>query len=367
MRILFIGDYSNLHATLASELKRLGHHVDVLSDRCGYMNTHSDIYLNRKPGIMGGFKYLYDLFSLLPRLKDYDAVQLINSNFLKLRPGKIKYFFNRIKEQNKAVYLTLAGNDYYFCKACYDAKLFKFSEFKIGEEFTEFHKSDPNHLYGWISYANRDWSEFLYENIDGAMAVLPEYDMAARPILGDKVTFTNLPIDFESIPDPIYNESFPVKIFLGMRSGMEIQKGTKKLLSLAKEIEKEMPERVVVEKVSDLPLTDYLDRMNRSHIVLDQLYAISPAMNALYAMALGKVTGTGAQPEYYKYIGNPEIKPVFSLSPYDEDIKERLIHLIENPKKIVELGKQGRDLVKAHNAAPIVASRFLSVYNKNYL
>lgn len=362
MRILFIGDYSNLHATLATEMKRMGHHVDVLSDRCGYMNTHTDIYLKREPGFMGGVKYLYGLFSLLPQLKDYDAVQLINSNFFSLRPGKIKYFFQRLKEQNKAIYLTLAGNDYYFCKACYDAKIFRFSEFKLGNDFTEFHKSNPGHLFQWISYANRKWSEYLYENIDGAMAVLPEYDMAARPILGDRVTFTNLPIDLAGIPEPVFNEPDPVKIFLGMRSGMEIQKGTKKLLSLAKDIEKDMPGKVVVEKVSDLPLSTYLDRMNDSHIVLDQLYAFSPAMNALYAMALGKVAGTGAQPEYYEAIGNPEVKPIFSLSPYDTDIRERLIHLVENPDLIREAGLQGRELVQTHNASPIVASRFLSAY-----
>lgn len=360
MKILFIGDYSNVHATLARQLNRMGHEAHVMSDRCGYMGTHSDIYIKRQPGKFGGVKYLYNLFEILPKLKDYDAVQLINANFLSLRPGKIKYFFNRIKEQNNSIFLTLAGNDYFFCKSCLDDKLFRFSEFRVNGEFTEFHKSDPEHLYGWTSHSNRKWSEYLYEEIDGAMAVLPEYDMAVRNVIGDKVTFTNLPIDLDEVPSPIYRQEYPVKLFVGMRSGMEIQKGTSRLLDLAKQLEKEMPDKVIAERQSDLPLKDYLNLMNDSHIVLDQLYAYSPAMNALYAMALGKVAATGAQPEYYEYIGNPQIKPIFSLSPNDSDIKERLIDLIEHPEEIISLGKSSRKLIVENNDSRVVATRFLN-------
>lgn len=365
MKVLFIGDYSNLHATLAHQLKKMGHHVDVLSDRCGYMNVHADYYIKRQPGIKGGFKYLFELFDLLPKLKNYDVVQLINSNFLSLRPGKIKYFFDRLKEQNNSVYLTLAGNDYFFCKACYDAKIFKFSEFKIGDKFTEFHNSAPEHLYGWISNDNRRWSEYLYEKIDGAMSVLPEYDMAAKPVLGDKVVFTNLPIDFTTLPAPVLITSKPVKIFIGMRSGMEIQKGTQKLLELAQSIASQFPDKAEVERVSDLPLVTYLDKMNHSAIVLDQLYAYSPAMNALYAMAMGKVAATGAQEEYYSYIGNPNERPIFSLSPFDADIEDRLIDLIQHPEKIKTLGLQGRELVKKNNDVNLVTDRFILHWSKS--
>ena len=359
MRILFVGDYSNLHATLAEELRRQGHTAHVLSDRCGYMDTHSDFYLKRDKGITGAFKYLYDIFSILPSLKDYDVVQLINTNFLSLKPGKIKYFFDRIHEQNGSVFLTLAGDDYYFCKACLEGKIFRFSEFKTGEEFTEFHKETPHRLYGWLSNSNKKWAEYLYDKIDGAHAVLPEYDMAAKELLGDRLTFTNLPIDFSKLPTPVYNANYPINIFVGMRSGMELQKGTNKLWKLTQDFEKRFSEKVKAINVRDLPLKTYLEMMNQSHIVLDQLYAYSPAMNALYAMALGKIAGSGAQPEYYEYIGNPDIKPVFGLSPFDNDIEDRLEDLIENPDKIIERGKLSRDLVLKNNDTVIVTDRFL--------
>lgn len=365
MKILFIGDYSNLHATLAVQLRRMGHQADVLSDRCGYMNTHSDLYVKRNPGFKGAVKYLFDLFSLLPRLKDYDAVQLINSNFFHLRPGKIKYFFDRIKGENKSVFLTLAGNDYFFVKACVESDLFRFSEFKTGNKFTEFHIKNPAHTFGWISDQNRRWSEYLYQKIDGAMSVLPEYDMAARDILGEKLCFTNLPIDLTSLPTPKFSLENPVKIFIGMRSGMEIQKGTAILKNMAIGLANDMPGKVAVESVKDLPLNDYLARMNDSHIVLDQLYSYSPAMNALYAMALGKVVATGAQPEYYDCLDNNLYKPILSLSPFDNDIKERISQLVSNPETILIKGREGRELVKANNDSLIVAKKFLNHWKNN--
>ncbi len=363
MRILFFGDYSNLHACLARELKKRGHKVSVMSDRCTYMNTHSDIYIERKPGFTGALAYLYRLFSLLPHLADYDVVQLINPNFLSLRPGKIKYFFDRLKAQNRSMFLTLAGDDYFFVKECVDGKMFRFSEFKVGDKPTDFHNADPAHTEGWISNTNRVWNSYLYENIDGAMSVLPEYDMAARPILGDRLAFTNLPVEISSLPFSPLEIDGPLKIFIGMRGGMEIQKGTAHMLTIAKDLETEMPGRVKVEVARNLSLKDYLERMGNSHLVLDQLYSYSPATNALQAMALGRVAGSGAEPEYYGYIGNPEKRPVFHLSPLIHDLKGRLRDLALDPSPMFEMSREGRKLVERHNDVAVVADRFLCHWN----
>lgn len=367
MKILFIGDYSNLHTTLARELRKMGHQADVLSDGCNHMKLDTDFFVERKPGFFNSFKYLFDLFSLLPKLKDYDVVQLINTNFLNLKPQKIKYFYDRLKEQNKSMFLTLAGNDYYFCKACLDAKIFKFSEFKVGNEFSEGHKQNPGHLYGWVSHSNKIWAEYLLKDISGALAVLPEYEMPVKDILGDKVAFTNLPIDFSELKvTPTHFEGDKVNILVGMRSGFEDMKGARKLHKMALEIEAEMPEKVKVHLAKDLPFKEFLEMLAKSDIVLDQLYSYSPAMTALYGMALEKVVATGGQPEYYQSIGNPIEQPIFTISPLEkeEDLKKRLIELINDRDRILELGKQGRNLVLNNNKAEFVAKKFLDHWQK---
>ena len=364
MKILFLGDFSNLHACLAAELRRCGHEVTVVSDGCGYMGSATDIHVERKPGAVGSFRYLYDLFSVLPRLRGYDVVQFINPNFLSLQPGKIKYFFDKVRSQNGALYLTLCSDDYYFAKACAEGRIFRYSEFRIGDEPTEYYKSAPWKLDGWLARPNKDWNSYMYRHLAGAMAVLPEYDMAARRVLGDKVTFTNLPVELSDLPYSPLRIEGPLRLFIGIRGGKEIQKGTAFMLSVAKELEREMPDKVTVECVRNLSLKEYLGRMKYSHLVLDQYYAYSPATNALQAMALGKVAGTGAQPEYYDYINHHSSCPVFSLSPFEPSLKERLRTLILDPSPLPDMAAEGRKIVERHNDVRIVTQRFLEVWQR---
>ena len=50
MKILFVGDASNMHHCLAQQLRKMGHHAIVASNGSGWMNTSRDIDLRRNPG-----------------------------------------------------------------------------------------------------------------------------------------------------------------------------------------------------------------------------------------------------------------------------------------------------------------------------
>lgn len=359
MRILFFGDYSNLHACLAGELRQRGHDVTVISDGGRYMDTQRDIPLFRTPGKMGAVKYLYKVCSVVPTLRDYDVVQLINPHFLSLRPGKIKYFFDILKHNNRSVFLTLAGNDYYFVKSCLEGKIFKFSEFEVGGKPTEF-ELKTGHAAAWTGAGMKEFCDYIYSNIDGAMSVLPEYDMAARPYLGDRLAFTNIPIDFSYIENSPLDVSGKINLFIGMRAGMEIQKGTAKMLDMCLRLEKEMPDRCSVTCVRNLPLKEYLHKMSEAHIVIDQLYSYSPGTNAFQAMAMGRVAATGAQPEFYEYIGEPDNGAIIPLSPLktDAEWEEYFRSLILDPSPLPAMAAEGHRIVSTHNDVRTVASRF---------
>lgn len=365
MKILFLGDYSNVHACLAGELRRMGHEVTVVSDGGGFQRTSADRLLTRRGGLFGGARYLYDVMSLLPELAGYDVVQLINPHFLSLKPGKIAYFFHKIKEANGAVYLTLGGNDHEFVKACVRGELFRYSEFRIGKQFAPLSIHNREREYGWLQNDVAALSEIIYGEIAGAMALLPEYYMVGKPLLGDKCVFTNIPIDLREHPFtemPSFDDG--VKMMVGMKAGMEVQKGTDILLRAAKEIEEELGGRLKVEKVSGLTYRDYLRRIQESHIVLDQLYAYSPATNALDTMALGRVAASGAEPEYYEMIEESNLRPIIGLNPLDTDLKGTLRRFVESPELLVKMGKQGRELVEKNNEASLVAKRFLNVWER---
>ncbi|MDE6511020.1 MAG: glycosyltransferase [Muribaculaceae bacterium] len=366
MKILMLGDYSNLHACLSKELRRRGHDVTVISDRGSYMQTEADIELRRRPGILGSLGYLYRVLAMLPSWSGYDVVQLINPQFLELKPGKLRMIYDILKKNNRSVFLTLCGDDHFFVKDCVDSDLFRFSEFRVGEESTPMVKCDPSRERGWLIQAHASYTKHLYETIDGAMSVLPEYDMSARMHMDhSKLVFTNLPIELDSLQyEPLTIEG-PVRILIGVREKMEVQKGTGYLLEICKELENEMHGKCEVRTVKNLSLSEYMKELRDSHIVIDQLYSYSPATNALQTMAVGRVSASGGQPEYYDYC-DESLHPVFCLSPLDDrtTIKERLRALIEDKEDMYRRSKDGRKLVERHNDVRNVAEIFESHWKK---
>jgi len=69
MRILLLGDYSNVHATLAEGFKALGHECVVASDGDSWKNYPRDIDLKREYGWRGNASYLWRLMKVLPQMK----------------------------------------------------------------------------------------------------------------------------------------------------------------------------------------------------------------------------------------------------------------------------------------------------------
>jgi hypothetical protein len=361
MKILFLGDYSNLHAALAAELKEMGHQTYLISDRGGYLNLDADYLLSRGNGLIGGIKYLYDIASLLPRLHGFDVVELINPHFMSLKPEKLKWILRKLKKNNGSLFLTLAGNDHHFVKGCLDGKMFRYSEFRIGDERTPFSIETENREIGWISPVVADYAKFVHETIDGAVSALYEYHVASSDSLGDKLAYGGLPI---RLKDHLFTEMDllgKIRILVGMRGGMEVQKGTNELLKIAKIVESKIPDKCSVVNVRNMPFKDYLATIRSCHIVLDQLYSYSPGMNSLNTMAQGRISGSGAQSEFYDFIGEHEMHPIIDLNPIRtvESYVDELTNLICNREKLVELGRMGRRFVEKHNDSRIVACRYL--------
>lgn len=364
MKILFVGDYSKLHATLAETLSRRGHEVTVLSDGCSHMGVACDIFLKRRPGFLGSLRYIAEIAATLPRLRGYDVVQLVNPHFLNLRPEKLRPIFRRLKRDNGSIFLSLAGNDSLFVRKCLDGHTFRFSEFRVGDRPTEFAARYPERERGYLLPEVVSYCDWFYDNIDGGMAVLPEYYMAAREVLGERLCHTNLPADLRELPQSEFRIEGKVKLLVGMRSGYVVSKGTDTLLALARNVESRLPDIVETVNVRDLPWAEYRKVLTQCHINLDQLYSYSPAMNALSSMALGRIAASGAQPEYYDIIGEKDLHPVFSLSPLEEDMEERLCRLLTDPARMEAMARDSRRLVERHNSVEIVADRYESHWNK---
>ena len=105
MKILLIGEYSNVHWTLAQGLRHLGHTVTVISNGDFWKNYPRDIDVARTPGKLGGILLMAKLYALLPRLRGYDVVQLINPMFFELKAERLFWFYNYLRKQHHSFFL----------------------------------------------------------------------------------------------------------------------------------------------------------------------------------------------------------------------------------------------------------------------
>ena len=71
MKILLIGEYSNVHATLAKGLRQMGNQVTVVSNGDFWKDYPRDIDVSRRPGPLGGLLLSAKLYRLLPRLRGF--------------------------------------------------------------------------------------------------------------------------------------------------------------------------------------------------------------------------------------------------------------------------------------------------------
>ena len=152
MRILLIGEYSNVHWTLACGLRQLGHQVTVLSNGDFWKDYPRDLSLVRRPGWWGGLCYLMRLCTLLPRLRGYDVVQLINPMFLELKAERILPVYRYLRRHNRRVVLGAFGMDYYWVHECITRKPLRYSDFNFGDQV----RTDPEaqvHIDDWIDTA----------------------------------------------------------------------------------------------------------------------------------------------------------------------------------------------------------------------
>lgn len=370
MKILLFGDASNFHNSLATALRRLGHNAVVVSDGSRWMNTDRDIDLSRGEGLIGAIRYVTDVMRLLPSMRGYDVVHLINPIFLRLRPQKVRWVFDFIRRNNRCVLLSAIGDDYDVVKANLAGDVLAYSECKVGDKLTEYARNESlqgnGPLRGWFTDEMRQYHRHFIDNIDGAVACLYEYYKIYNKIIPEKLAYGGIPIDTRQLKAHyIENEPEKVRFFIGIQRGRSVFKGTDRLLVAAKCVAERMSDKCEVVAVENVPYREYVERINTAHVLLDQLYSYTPATNALIAMAQGMVAVSGGENEYYDFIGENQCRPIVNVSPLVEgDIENKLLWIVQNKHLLPQLSRMSRDFVVKHNDCEVVAHRHIDFWNR---
>ena len=362
MKILLIGEYSNVHNTLAKGMRELGHKVTVASDGDSWKNYPRDIDLRREPGHR--MKFMWRLLKALPHMRGYDIVQIINPMFLELKAERILPVYKYLRRHNKKVVMGAYGIDYYWVYVNSQIRPLRYSDFNIGSKV----RTDTQaHLYlnEWTGTPKQQLNEYIARDCDGIPACLYEYWATYNevPELRDKMRFIPLPIEMPSIYHPNFFGG-PVKVFIGISKGRSVYKGTDIMLDAAQALKEKYPDKLELRIAEGVPFEQYRQMMDGSDAILDQLYSYTPSMNSLLAMSKGIIVIGGGEPENYEILGETELKPIINVQPNYQSVYDELEQLILHPERISDLKKQSVEYVRRHHDYLKVAEQYIRFYQE---
>lgn len=377
MKILLMGEYSNVHATLAEGLRKLGHHVTVLSNGDFWKNYPRDIDLVRKPGKLGGIMYMMKLYTIVHKLRGYDIVQLINPMFLELKAECIFPIYQYLRKHNKKVILGGFGMDYYWVSVCCKDKPLRYSDFNIGDKLRT-NTDALKERKDWLGTEKGRLNQMIAEDCDGIITGLYEYWACYQPSFPQKTTFIPFPIKPQLITPGNSNShtyvenhqiiplDIPkkVKLFIGINKSRSEYKGTDIMLKAAQAIAKKYPDKTELRIAENIPFAEYVKMMNGSDAILDQLYSYTPSMNPLEAMARGIICIGGGEPENYEIIHEDKLRPIINVLPNYESVYQELEHLVLHPELVPLLKQQSIEYINKHHDYIKVAKRYEAFYQK---
>lgn len=360
MKILLIGEYSNVHATLALGLRELGHQVTVVSNGDFWKDYPRDIDVSRQVGKIGGIRLMARLYSLLPRLRGYDIVQLINPMFFELKAERLFWFYHYLRRHNGKMVLGAFGMDYYWVNECVTKKPLRYSDFNFGQQL----RTDPEAMLyrnDWTGTAKERLNRLIADDCDAIITGLYEYHVCYEPLFPQKTTFIPYPIRWEPVTIRNHSDGH-VHFFIGISKNRSVYKGTDIMLKALEAVCSNYPDRTKMAKAEGVAFAQYQHMMDESDVMLDQLYAYTPAMNALLAMSKGIIVVGGGEPENYDIIHEKQLRPIINVEPNYESVYHELEQLVLHPERIADLKQQSIDYVHRHHDYLKVARQYEIVY-----
>lgn len=366
MKILLLGEYSNVHNTLARGLRALGHEVVVASDGDGWKDYPRDVDLKRLSlGVASSVRYMLRLVRQFRTFKGYDVVQLINPVFIHLKAERIYRFYDYLRRHNRSVVLGAFGMDHYYVKACLDFHTFRYSDFNFGS--AERH-SEENDVFkcDWLHGEKGRLNRYVAADCDAIVSGLYEYDASYRnePALREKLHFIPFPVVSQAaVTCHLHEAGTPLRFFIGIQKSRSVYKGTDIMWHALQRVAKERPVGCVVRKAESVPFAQYVQMMNESEVILDQLYSYTPAMNALEAMSRGLVNVGGAEPENYEILHEEHLRPIINVLPDEEDVYRCLLELVDHREELFpRLQRESMEYIAKHHDYIVVARKYEQLY-----
>lgn len=352
MKILLLGEFSGFYKNLKTGLEHKGHQVTHAFQEMDWKKiSFSDIKIPlRKLSLSSIFEHLYFYFFGIKRLFGYDVVLIINPiifgiTFLNYNGHLIE----RIKRHSKKLYLTVCGHDYYVYQA---HKSLRYNSYEDRIEI------DNKGFNPYISKQYKNNNDFIVHLVNGIIPVMYTYKLAYSWSIK---THESIPLPITTT-DYLYTKNIvnkKVVIFHGINKFG--YKGSKYIIEAMRKIKNDFPELVEIVIVEKLPFNLYLKELEKVNIVIDQALSYEYGMNAIIAMALGKVVLSGNEPESMKEFNRFDI-PVINILPDVNDIYNKLSEIIISPEMITSIGQKSRMFVEQFHDSNLISQLYLNLW-----
>lgn len=375
MKILLLGEYSRLHNSLKEGLVALGHEVTIVG--CGDKfkklpvdySIYSQICNENKIAnfLFRGFRKVIGLdfekiekairfYLLLPDLKGFHHVQLINSDAIETYPILSRFLYKKIFKKIKSRSLLICGDetpivDYLFKKELKYSVLTPYFENNSLEKEFQFSLKYRKNSY-------RKTFDWLAENCQNLITSDLDYEIPMRK-MGFQTTFIPNPINTVLIPFQNLEIEDKIIIFLGINRLSYTKKGINYFEKALEIIQKKYVDKVEIITTENLPYDEYILKYNKAHILLDQVFAYDQGYNALIAMAKGKIVFTGAETEFLNQYQLLNDEVCINALPDENEIASKLSFLIEHPEQLIKISRNAREFVEKEHNYTIIAEKYL--------
>lgn len=301
MKVLLLGDYSGVHYNLFLGLCAFGVDVTLISSGDGKKEiptnirwrTQSSSRIARIMGVNGrGFIGLNS--DLIKSLSGYDVVQIINPVIVEEASIRAnRELFSKLRDLNGKVFLYSCGDDLNWVSACMVERN-KRSMFKeLGLYFSTEIVYPARYV---LNPDVRSLCNYVYAEVDGIIPGSNDYNWCAKQSnkLRNIIPF---PVDLNMFNFEPVTPKKKYKVLHGYQAGKSIRKGDQyfeKAMAVASQ-------SFSYRKIGGLPFLEYISLLGDCDIFFDQVHSRDQGMNAIFAMASGKVTFSGFEKEFYEH------------------------------------------------------------------
>ena len=389
MKILLFGEYSNVHHTLCEALRRAGHEVLLISDGDGWKDYPRDIDLRRcLGGPVGSLLYLTKLLFLLPKLRGFDVVQLINPIFLDVKSRWNRWMISYLKRKNQLLSLGCFGDDYFVVSRMRDPGFMEYTDFHYHGKVID-HPLNRERISRWCNEERQAITHYAVSTSTVLLAGLYEYYKVydIEPFRR-KLHYMPFPIEpllcdnsQGELRGQLVNHQ-KVRVLLATQKKRAQMKGTDLIEPLLRRLAKEHPAEIEVRSIESVPFVQYQKEVEAADVVVDQLYSYTPGMGALEAMRQGKVVITGYEPEFAQFLSQydtecaeetncdsgyaSEIIPgIINLRPFEDEENYRILEeMLLDRQKIAQLSADSQAYVERYHNADKVAEICVRIWQQ---